>query len=61
MWCKGTKTGDLYRIKKEIFNTKLKTVCLEEKRRHKKSMSSRLKRHNKEKNLKNRIRRSLSN
>ena len=57
---KEQKRG-LVHNKKEIFNTKLKIVCVEEMRRHMKSMPNRLKRHKKEKNLKNSIRRSLSN
>ena len=53
---KRNKNRGFIQNKKEIFNTKLKTGCFKEKRRHKKSMPSRLKRHKKEKNLKNSIR-----
>ena len=53
---KRNKNRGFLQNKKEIFNTKLKTGCFKEKRRHKKSMPSRLKRHKKERNLKKSIR-----
>ena len=58
---KSSQNRGFAQNKQEICNTKLKTVYLEEKRRHNKSMPSRLKKHNKEKKLMSSIRRSLSN
>ena len=58
---KRNKNRGFIQNKKEIFNTKLKTGCFKEKRRHKKSMPSRLKRHKKREKFEEKYQMILSN